>query len=244
LPEVIQIILSTEAMSIRELAKVNKNSFFLFIWMGTVPFVASSTLAIMMIKNESFFLKLSLGEWSVFYGLTALTMAFALTPTTFIALISGYFLGWQSVPGVFLSYLTASWIGYQLSGFFDKGKFLASIKSYPKASGFIKGLQSKQFGIIILSRISPILPFAIMNIVLPMVGVTLKKFLFAGFLGMLPRTLLMIWIGSKIADIRYLLEESKEDTFSNITLGVLIIISISGLFMYIKKIISENLNSQ
>ena len=41
----------------------------------------------------------------------------------------------------------------------------------------------------ILVRLSPVLPFSIMNLLMPALNIRLSVFLLAGFVGMLPRTL-------------------------------------------------------
>lgn len=60
-------------------------------------------------------------EWSVLFGLSILTMSFAMTPTTYVSIVSGYFLGWVAVVPVVLSYALASVTGYTLSAYLDRG---------------------------------------------------------------------------------------------------------------------------
>ena len=40
----------------------------------------------------------------LYFAVVSFTMAFALTPTTFVALVTGFYLGWQGFPGVVVSY--------------------------------------------------------------------------------------------------------------------------------------------
>lgn len=223
-----------------KLAKTNKRSFLLLIWMSVVPLLVSSSITYLAIQHEDFILSFSFAQWIIFFFLSFISMSFALTPTTFIAIFTGYFLGMEALPYMLLSYLSASLMGFRMARLFDKGNFIKSLEAFPKAKKFIEGLNEKQTGIIILSRVSPVLPFAIMNVILSMVGVRLKTFLLAGFIGMMPRTLLFMWAGSKGRSLRQILEEGMEQQYMMEILTLLMIfISIAGLAYYFKSIVKN-----
>jgi uncharacterized membrane protein YdjX (TVP38/TMEM64 family) len=162
-------------------------------------------------------------------------MALGLTPTTFIALLSGYFLGIKAIPFVILSYFVASIIGYYLAKKMDQGKFMSSLQGIPGITNIVGNLKKKEVSVIILARISPALPFAMMNMLLSYLRADFKKFLWAGFAGMLPRTLLFIWIGSQGDNIRALLQNSSDDKLVKISFILLLLVSVLGLFYIIMK---------
>jgi uncharacterized membrane protein YdjX (TVP38/TMEM64 family) len=164
-------------------------------------------------------------------------MALAMTHTTFIALISGYFLGWKSIPFIAVSYFIASLIGYMLAQKLDKGKFMSSLEKIPGVDQIAANLKKKEVSIIIFARLSPVLPFAMMNVLLSYLNAELKRFLFAGFLGMIPRTLLFIWIGSQANYIKDLLLNPGSDKWVQISFAALLIFSVLGLFYIFMKAI-------
>jgi uncharacterized membrane protein YdjX (TVP38/TMEM64 family) len=210
--------------------------------MSTVPLLISSTVTILAIRFESEISSFGLGEWILFFGISVISMAFALTPTTFIALFCGYFLGLKAIPYMLIAYLAASWLGYNISKLIDKGVFFESLEGFPKAKKFVNGMHERQLGIIILSRISPVLPFAIMNVILSIIGVRIKPFLFAGFVGMLPRTILFMWVGRSGRTLRELLEDGIDrNNFLHLITIVLVLVSILGMIYYIKVIFKKNL---
>lgn len=202
---------------------------------GLMPLVFSTAATVMAIRHEPTILTFGMGEWTLFYAAASLTMAFGLTPTTFIALLSGYFLGWSSVPGVLTSYLGASLLGYAAASLVDRGRLIRSISDVTDRPGLIDKLREGEVMFIILARISPFLPFAIMNILLAALRVDLKKFLVAGFAGMLPRTLLFIWLGSQVGSIVALLEGDSRHGSARIGLAVLIGISLIGFYYFFKR---------
>ncbi|MEK6476271.1 VTT domain-containing protein [Catalinimonas sp. 4WD22] len=227
-----------------QILRTNRRSALLTLWMAIVPLTVSSLITLYALSHEQFIQTFGQLEWAVFFVLSCFSMALALTPTTFIALLSGYFLGMLCAPFVIIAYILASFLGYQLTHVIDNGHFIQTIRELPggrgeKALRFLDGIQHNQFGLIIMARISPVLPFAIMNVLLPIAGVRLKEFLLAGTIGMLPRTLLFIWLGSQAQELRTLIEEGRSDFTAQLMFVVLLAISVFGLLYYGKRILSK-----
>ena len=55
--------------------------------------------------------------------------------------------------------------------------------------------------IVILLRLSPVFPFNVLNYALALTGVTLRDYVLGSFVGMLPGTLLYVYVGSVVGDI-------------------------------------------
>jgi uncharacterized membrane protein YdjX (TVP38/TMEM64 family) len=166
-------------------------------------------------------------------------MAFALTPTTFIALLSGYFLGWKAFLPIAITYWIASLIGFKVAQMIDGGRFLRILSEKPKVKQVLENLQKDEFKIILLARLSPVLPFAVTNVLFSFSGTKIRNFLTAGFLGMLPRTILSIWIGTQAQEIKRLIEHPSEGNLSQILILGLIGGSILGLGYFVKKAVEK-----
>lgn len=227
-------------MSPVQLLRKNKLSFFLLLWMSVMPLLCSAIVTYTVLQYEPYLRSFTNMQWVLFYLGTIASMALALTPTTFVALVSGYFLSWQAVPYMLVAYLAASAIGYQLARSADRGRFLDAIKDLPKVSDLMQAVNKESFAFIILCRISPILPFAIMNVVLSMMRIPFFQFIWAGFLGMLPRTLLFIWVGSTASALRETIS-GDGDNINQISFLVLLVLSIVGFYFYFKRIITQQL---
>ena len=205
--------------------------------MAIMPLTFTSGLSLVIASNIPIVSNYSVFQWILVYAILVVTMALALTPTTMVALISGYFLGFYAILPVVISYSLASIAGFLLSKPLG-GNFQQVIRtSYPKLDKFIHRMSDKSpLSFVIFGRISPILPFAIMNLVLPFVGISFKPFFWGGLVGMLPRTLLAITIGKLANNIYYLVNNPSSGTSMQIGFGILLTASLLGfVFIYRKN---------
>lgn len=226
-----------------DILRTNRRSTLLALWMAIVPLTISSLVTVYVLQYEDKIADFSTLAWALYFFGSCFSMALALTPTTFIATLSGYFLGMAAAPFVVLAYIVASFLGYQLTHLVDNGHFIETIRGLPggrgeKALRFLEGIKNNQFGLIVMARISPVLPFALMNVMLPIAGVRLREFLLAGTLGMLPRTLFFIWVGSQAQDVRTLIEEG-DSSISQVIFILLLLISVLGLLYYGQQILKK-----
>ncbi len=164
-------------------------------------------------------------------------MAIAITPTTFISILSGYFLGWLCMPFVVISYLFAAILGFFIAKKIDKGKFINSLGAIAGIEGILRNLKDRELYITFLAKISPILPFALSNFLLSIGGANLRNFIIGSLLGMLPRTALAIYIGNEAQRISILIEKGNTGLGEQVFISLLIIIGAVGLFRVFKKAI-------
>ena len=191
--------------------------------MAIIPLLASFGITWLVITNQKSIESFSLFEWVTFYVLSTVTMALAITPTTFIAILSGYFLGFDGLIPIVLSYQIASLLGYFLARNTDN-RFIDTIKEkYPKSNRYFENIDRNQIKLTFLSRISPTLPFAIMNVVLAVSKVRVSPFLWGGLVGMLPRTLFFLWVGHQAANLQSAFSQND---------GILLFVSISALTLF------------
>jgi uncharacterized membrane protein YdjX (TVP38/TMEM64 family) len=218
---------------------IKKNTFTILytFFLGLMPLLVSSSISYWIITHEQDIQNFTAQNWILAFIFACFTMAFALTPTTFIALVSGYFLGWQALIPVAITYWIASFLGYKTAQFIDGGRFLTILSEKPKVKQVLENLQKDEFKIILLARLSPVLPFAVTNVLFSFSGTKISNFLTAGFIGMLPRTILSIWIGTQAQEIKRLIEHPSEGHISQFLIFGLIGGSILGLGYFVKKAI-------
>jgi len=220
---------------------IRKNSFTLLytFFLGLMPLLVSSSISYWVVIHEREIQAFSFQNWTIAFIIACFTMAFALTPTTFIALLSGYFLGWKAFLPLAISYWIASFLGFKTAQIIDGGRFLQILSEKPKVKQVLENLQKDEFNIILLARLSPVLPFAVTNVLFSFSGTKLRNFLTAGFLGMLPRTILSVWIGTQAQEIKRLIEHPSEGSLSQILILGLIGSSILGLGYFVKKAVEK-----
>ncbi len=217
--------------------KGNTFTILYTFFLGLMPLLVSSSISYWVITHEQEIRNFTFQSWIIAFILACFSMAFALTPTTFVALLSGYFLGWKAFLPLAISYWIASYIGYQIAKKIDGGRFLKILAEKPKVKQVLENLQRDEFKIILLARLSPILPFAVTNVLFSFSGTKLRNFLTAGFLGMLPRTILSIWVGTQAQEIKRLIEHPSEGNISQLLVLGLIFASLFGLGYFVKKAI-------
>jgi uncharacterized membrane protein YdjX (TVP38/TMEM64 family) len=232
-------------MHLKSLLRQNKNALLYLLTTLVLPISVSSYAGIYLISHEQMFLSFGLQEWTLVFLITSFTMALALTPTTFVALTSGYFLGFACIPGLILSYTFASFLGYTIAKNIGGAALKTSLIVEPKLKLIVNGLHDYENSIIFLTRISPILPFALINGVLGILACNIQKFIIIGTLGMLPRTLLFIFVGKEVNNIIMLFKSGKSMSIAQYSFYVLLGISIIGILWVMKAIaqqIKEKIN--
>lgn len=168
-----------------------------------------------------------------YFAVTAALMGLGLTHTTFVALVSGYFLGWEGFAGTVAAYALAAATGYRLATLIDHGALRRFLHLFPKAEAVLRELEAETLQLIVLVRLSPVLPFALMTFVLASVGVNFQRFIVGSVLGMLPRTLFVYWLGTRAAGLSELLTHPERTSAGQWLVVVLVLASGAGLFVLV-----------
>lgn len=193
------------------------------IWMTVLPWVSTLALTFVALEHEDWIRTFSLFPWILFFFVSIFSMGLAITPTTFISLLCGYFLGLQAIIPVILSYQMASLVGYGLAQKLDHDTLDWVKFKFPKSAPIFSNVKKRQWMTTFLARISPALPFGLMNVVLSVSGVRIGPFFFGGLVGMLPRTVLFVWLGSQAPMLIEALQTKDQLTW-------ILIISAIGVF--------------
>jgi len=224
---------------LRELFQKNFSTLLTMLLLVAVPLLGSGSLLGLLYEKQRLLQSLSLGQQVLYFAVVAFTMAFALTPTTLVAIVTGYYFGWAGLPGMVLAYALASALGYELAQRLDHGKLHHFLHLFPKAEAVLEELKSQSWQLILLTRLSPVLPFALMTFVLAIVGVPRRRFLAASVLGMLPRSLFFYWLGTKVAghleDMVTLLRHPEQGKLSQLVLVGLVAASLFGLYVVFNR---------
>lgn len=152
-----------------------------------------------------------------------------------LALIFGYFLGWHAVVPLLIINLGGILFINMLVRWVDHDRFLRFLRRNPKAQSVLDRILNKELEVIFFAKLSPVLPFGLTNLLFALSGAQLKNILLGGFLGMTPRTLLAIWSGHEAHEIRTLLENPNQSSWTQLMVIVLIIVSIAGLWQVIQR---------
>lgn len=124
-----------------------------------------------------------------------------LIPGSVLTLGGGVLFGlwWGSLYVLFAATLGATfafWIGRNIARDWVNQK----ISRYPKFTAIDKAVAKEGFKIVFLTRLSPIFPFNLLNYAFGITQVSLKDYVL-GSIGMIPGTLLYVYIGSLVGSV-------------------------------------------
>lgn len=221
-------------MRIKTFLQENRYSLLYVLLFTALPLLCSSTLIWWTYGHETEMRAWLWPQWAIAFLLAVPAMGMALVPTTFMALLAGFFLGAWAIPPMILSYTAASILSFFLAKVVDRGHFTSSLKQTPKAQQLLAGLQQQQLRIAFYAKLSPVLPFAVSNFLLSIGGASLRDFVLGSLGGMLPRTLLSIGLGASAHQLRQALEQGSS-SYALLLIALLVVAAVWGLYRAMRK---------
>ncbi len=200
-------------------------------WVSFMPSIGSFFFINHLYSNTEKFRMYQILDIEVllsFLFVSALVMGLALMPTTLVAIISGFLFGWEALPVLAAAYLLATCIGFLLGKKLDQNSLAILMEKYPKTRKVIAEKKDEMSQLIFFVRISPIIPFALSNLLFALLKADLKKVVWIGFLGMLPRTLLAFTSGIMAKSLLQAFREGN-NLYQMLLFFVLLLVSIWGI---------------
>ncbi len=102
----------------------------------------------------------------------------------------------------------AFWLGRTLA----RGWVEAKIAAGPKFRAIDRAVADNGFKIVLMTRLSPVFPFTLLNYAFGLTKVRFRDYLVASWVGMLPGTVLYVYLGSTIGEIADLAAGKVERT--------------------------------
>lgn len=205
-----------------------------------LPVVTSSILGAWAIQHESLLASWSSPQWLIATIVLALASAVALSPPTLIAVLFGYFLNWLAFPYLLVLNLTAISLVYIVVKSIDNGTLIEQLqKAYPSVSTLVHRFRQNQFRLIFFMKLSPLFPFAVTNLIFVLSRARFATILIAGMAGMIPRTLLAIWIGIEAKELRLLIENPNEKLEAKVVLFILLLVSTLGTGYFFRNQVTK-----
>jgi len=208
------------------------------VLLSITPIVFTSVLSYYAIVYETTIAGLTAGQWVLVTLICTITSA-ALTPPTMLALLFGYFLGWVAMLPILVINLGGILFINGLVRWIDRDRFVRYLRQNPKSQSVLDRILNRELEVIFFTKLSPILPFGLTNLLFALSGASLWNILLGGFLGMLPRTLLAVWSGREAREIRALLNDPNQSRWGEIVIIGLIVISIIGLWQVVQRALAK-----
>lgn len=226
---------------LKELFHQNTSTLISLLLLSVLPLVGDSLLAWGLHEQSEWLRNPSGWQMLLYFVAVAFTMTFALTHTTVVVLVTAFYFDWAGFPGMLLTYLLAALFGHMLATSLDQGKLIRLLERFPKAHAVMHELRGDSWRLVLLTRLSPVLPFALITFILAVMGVPRGKFLTASLVGMLPRTLFFYWLGTKAQDVLLLIQDPDTGTTGKVLVVVLVAVSLFGLYFLFTRALKRSL---
>lgn len=174
---------------------------FLPIVGGTILLIVAIPLAEWLRENWEIGVPMYLLGVLVFCGLAILT-------TNIIGTLGGWAFGFEwGIVVLMAGIVGAAFISFVIHTRIVGDKLPQVFETRPKAQAIYKALLERKFWritlIIFLLRLSPAMPFALTNFLMASARVPVKSFVLGTFLGMLPRSAAVVFIGSGLSELNF-----------------------------------------
>ena len=219
--------------TIRSYFGKHPSGIFAWLWVTVMPFVGCAVFAVNYYLVGEYPLQSGL-DFFIYTVIGALLMGLALLPTTLIALASGFYYGWVSLPFLILGYTLASVLGFGLGKVSNMGLTEKLFQKNPKFHAALESRKKKEGSWVFFVRISPVVPFAVSNFLFANLNIKLWKVLVYGIPGMLTRTVLAFAAG--VAASSYIAAKESMNTPLQWGIGLtLLVIGVAGIYNYLRK---------
>ena len=136
---------------------------------------------------------------AVVYAATYIVATVLVLPASLLTLGAGFAYG--PLAGTLLVSpvsVTAATIAFLLGRTVARGWIAARVLRDPRFAAVDAAIEREGLKIVILLRLSPVLPFGLLNYALGLTRVRLRDYVLGSFVGMLPATFLYVYLGSLV----------------------------------------------
>ena len=144
---------------------------------------------------------------------------------------------------VFLGATIGATLAFLVGRYLARGWVSKQIAGNQKFSAIDKAIGKEGIKIVLLTRLSPIFPFNLLNYGLGVTGVSLKNYVL-GSVGMIPGTIMYVYIGSLAGSIATIGGESQPDVnpIAQWTIRIIGFVATVAVTLYVTKIARQALD--
>jgi uncharacterized membrane protein YdjX (TVP38/TMEM64 family) len=168
-----------------------------------------------------------------------------LIPGSVLTLGGGFIFGvvWGSIYVIIAATLGATF-AFLIGRYFSRDWVRQQLDKYPKFKAIEAAVSKEGFKVVLLTRLSPIFPFNLLNYAFGVTGVALKDYVL-GSIGMIPGTVLYVYIGSLVSDLALIGTSAQPDNpVLKWTIRSIGLIATVAVTIYITRIAKKALDEQ
>jgi uncharacterized membrane protein YdjX (TVP38/TMEM64 family) len=153
------------------------------------------------------------GIWGpVVFVLVYIVSTVLLLPGAILTLGAGFLFGIRGVIVVSIGSTLGATLAFLVSRYFARGWVAGKIEGNAKFRAIDKAVGDEGWRIVLLTRLSPVFPFNLLNYAYGITRVSLRHYFFASWVGMLPGAVLYVYIGSLAGSLATMGGEVRERT--------------------------------
>ncbi|KAL5150833.1 TVP38/TMEM64 family membrane protein slr0305 [Glycine soja] len=166
--------------------------------------VACFTLPIeKMMKDFLLWVDHDLGPWGpLVLAVAYIPLTVLAVPASVLTLGGGYLFG---LPVGFVADSIGATVGagaaFLLGRTIGRSFVVSRLKDYPQFRSVAIAIRRSGFKIVLLLRLVPLLPFNMLNYLLSVTPVSIGEYMLASWLGMMPITLALVYVGTTLKDL-------------------------------------------
>ncbi|AUT01125.1 TVP38/TMEM64 family protein [Nostoc sp. CENA543] len=188
----------------------------------------------------------SLGVWGAIAYIIIYNLATLLfIPGSLLTLKAGCLFGvvWGSIY-VLIAALIGATLAFLIGRYLSRDWVTRLLDNYPKFKAIDQAVSQEGWKIVLLTRLSPIFPFNLLNYAFGVTQISLKDYIL-GSLGILPGTVMYVYIGSLATDLATLdnthQQVTPEAKILQLAMQIIGLIATVGVTIYVTKIAQKAL---
>jgi uncharacterized membrane protein YdjX (TVP38/TMEM64 family) len=188
----------------------------------------------------------SLGIWGVFAFISIYAIATVLfIPGSLLTLGAGVLFGvvFGSIY-VSLGSIIGATLAFLIGRYFAKDWVDKKLETQPKFKAVDRAISKEGWKIVGLLRLAPIFPFILLNYGLGVTQVSLKDYFFASWIGMIPGTIMYVYLGSLAGNLATLGSSSQQSSPVQWIIRIIGLLATVAVTVYVTKVAQKALSSQ
>ncbi|ELS00038.1 TVP38/TMEM64 family protein [Gloeocapsa sp. PCC 73106] len=138
----------------------------------------------------------------------------------------------------------AATVAFLIGRYLARGWVVKQIENKPRFKAIDKAVGQEGWKIVGLTRLSPVFPFVFLNYAFSVTQVSLRDYVLASWVGMMPGTVMYVYLGSLAKDLASLGTSNKEAGKLELILRVIGLIATVVVTLYITRIAKKALDSK
>ncbi|KAJ9154375.1 hypothetical protein P3X46_027718 [Hevea brasiliensis] len=175
----------------------------LLLLLAAVIFACFTLPVEKILKDFLLWVEKDLGPWGpLVLAVAYIPLTVLAVPASVLTLGGGYLFG---LPVGFVADSIGATIGagsaFLLGRTIGRSFVVSKLKDYPQFRSVAIAIQKSGFKIVLLLRLVPLLPFNMLNYLLSVTPVPLGEYMLASWIGMMPITLALVYVGTTLKDL-------------------------------------------